>query len=90
MKSNKIHVWLKKEIANNLPSNCSWCDTEDSEKWVPLLLCESNAVQSNKNYILCGRCYDYYDKADSNYRFWIERNLNTGGSCSCGGVDNGK
>jgi hypothetical protein len=90
MKSKKVHVWLKQKIASSLPSNCSWCDTDDSEKWVPLLLCDSSSIHNNTHYILCGNCYDYYDKCESNYRFWIEKNLKTGGSCSCGGVDNGK
>ena len=52
MKSKKVHVWLKQKIASSLPSNCSWCDTDDSEKWVPLLLCDSSSIHNNTHYIL--------------------------------------
>jgi hypothetical protein len=89
MKPQQIHRWLNKKIAKTLPNSCSFCEKSDSHKWVPLLLCESNAIQTNKNYILCGDCYEYYDNCESNYRFWIERNLKPGGSCQCGGTNNG-
>ncbi len=86
MKSQKIHKWFKQRIANSLPENCSWCDKEDSSRWTPLLLCENDFIDNHKHFILCKECYEYYDKAEANYRFWIERQLSDGGFCTCSGV----
>jgi|3_EtaG_2_1085321.scaffolds.fasta_scaffold50468_3 hypothetical protein len=89
MKSQKIHRWLSQRIAKNLPKNCSWCERSDSERWVPLLLCDNNFIHNRKHFILCGDCYSYYDRAEADYRFWIERNMKSSSACLCGGIYNG-
>jgi hypothetical protein len=63
-----------------LPKFCSNCKAKKSDRWHILLLCDSDRM-SPRHYLLCESCYPYYDNASSDYKFWIERNMDNYEDC---------